>query len=1677
MKFDHCRKIVGMNGLHCLLETSLIVSVREQVSMIEHFDPNLAIPKNLGGTRILQNMSRREGRNDHSGLFQIVFHRLPGQFKAVLEALNGPFLFQRVQRLRAVFQRTAKQSEGTGEILESLLPSNVVAQTHEPHTSRTLPHRIAPSAPGKPWQGLRLTARSSINFPMESSPHPWRRLLWTLSAALLLLSASLLTAAPVMVETLPAAGTTVEGLTTMEVHFDTAVSGVDAEDLLINGSPATTLAGASASVYVFSFPQPPGGVVEFRWRDNSGIVDAAQPTQGFAGGSWKLTYDPALARRHVMISEFMAENDVTLYDDDCDRPDWIELFNSGTTVVNLLDWSLTDDATQLGKWKFPAYDLQPGSYLVVFASQKNKTFLPARACRTHPNSIASFHTNFRLDPGGEYLALVAPDGEVISDFGPTYPPQRRDVSYGRDSSSPGVVGYFTKPTPGAANSNTGDGFALPVRFSHPGLTFVDLFRLTLHCDHPNAVIQYTTDGSLPVPGGASVQVYTGPILLTNTTQIRARATERGLLPGAPSSETYLMLTPDLNQLATMTSSIPILVLTTLKNASIGASVNTSVHMSVFEPRDGRTSLMTRPTLATRAGIKTRGSSTGSQPQSNFAIEWWDEFNQDRDLGILGMPKDSEWVLYAPSDLDPTMLHNPFTMGLSRQMNFSAPETRFVEVYLNRGGPLKSTDWFGLYVLMQKPGLAKGRIEEPKAAPEDVALPEVSGSYLFKTDRLDPGDSGFSAGGAQNAYVEPKEREMRSPQRAPQVSYLSQFFRNLDFSLRSTNPNLRDPVLGYRAYLDLTNWIDYHILELLSGQVDAIRLSSFFYKPRNGPLKYGPRWDYDRAWESKADDRDNNPRVWDTGGGLFGAPWWNRLLADRDAWQTWIDRWTMHRRTTLSQTNMFAFIDSLTNQIRFSQPREVRKWSITAPRINYNNEIGIMKSWISNRLVWLDTQFASPPVFPVPSGTVPPGTFVNVLRPATVSSSTNVTIYYTLDGSDPRPPDGITAPTALVYTGPIPITTNTRVTARLLDKGRIQRGTLSTSPWSAPVAATYVVTPPALALTELMYHPAPPPPISTNSPGDFEFVEVKNISTAAVDLTGYRFTSGVDFNFAGTNALRNLEPGQRAVVVRNRDAFLARYPGLEALVAGEYSGQLSGAGERITLTGPAGETIFDVTYSSTWQPITDGLGFSLVPKDEATDPTVLGEPARWRRSVRPGGSPGAQDPTPGPDPAHVVVNEILSAPDTNNGDWIELYNPEDRDADVSGWYLTDTLSEPRRVPLPAGSHLPAHGYLVIPRKTFNPSPGVGFGISAGGDAVWLLSADAAGALTGWIHGTQFGASLPGVSFGRMVSADGTELWSLQSKPTPGAANAGPLAGPVILSEIAPTRSLAAGTIGLRDAFVELANVSAVVVPLFDPVATQRTWHLRGDVDFEFPADITLAPGERVLVVEFDPTLDPFELAGFRVRHRISESVRIFGPWRGGATGEGIRVRLLHPAPTASGSGSEVTVEAASFNSTGAAASGFRRGWSLTRRIPWGDAADATQWAATPSTPGEADDALDGIPDAWAQTHGLPLPVGPANTEIDTDGDGFTDRAEQRNGTDPLDPTSNASVRVFVSHRGVVTGFFDATPGRVFVVESNGGLNDPFWTADQTLTVPADGTLVVSFETRLQENRLFRLRSRD
>ena len=122
----------------------------------------------------------------------------------------------------------------------------------------------------------------------------------------------------------------------------------------------------------------------------------------------------------VVITEFQADNASTLLDADGESSDWVEIFNASTQAVNLGGWYLTDNPTNLTQWAFPATNLARGEFLVIFASGKNRR-------------AGELHSNFKLNADGDYIALVDPATNIVSEFGPGgshFGRQFENVSFG-----------------------------------------------------------------------------------------------------------------------------------------------------------------------------------------------------------------------------------------------------------------------------------------------------------------------------------------------------------------------------------------------------------------------------------------------------------------------------------------------------------------------------------------------------------------------------------------------------------------------------------------------------------------------------------------------------------------------------------------------------------------------------------------------------------------------------------------------------------------------------------------------------------------------------------------------------------------------------------------------------------------------------------------------------------------------------------------------------------------------------------------------------------------------------------------------------------------------------------------------------------------------------------------------
>ncbi len=162
----------------------------------------------------------------------------------------------------------------------------------------------------------------------------------------------------------------------------------------------------------------------------------------------------------------------------------------------------------------------------------------------------------------------------------------------------------------------------------------------------------------------------------------------------------------------------------------------------------------------------------------------------------------------------------------------------------------------------------------------------------------------------------------------------------------------------------------------------------------------------------------------------------------------------------------------------------------------------------------------------------------------------------------------------------------------------------------------------MRITELHYHPADPTAaelgIGFTNDGEFEFVELKNIGPAAIDIGGVRFESGIDLIVpAGTM----LAAGEHAVVVSNQAAYEERY-GVGARILGQYSDRLSNDGEEILLRDAVGENILKFTYNDRWYPATDGDGYALIILDDSADWSSWDFATSWGIGEPVHGSPGA-----------------------------------------------------------------------------------------------------------------------------------------------------------------------------------------------------------------------------------------------------------------------------------------------------------------------------------------------------------------------------------------------------------------------------------------------------------------------
>lgn len=513
----------------------------------------------------------------------------------------------------------------------------------------------------------------------------------------------------------------------------------------------------------------------------------------------------------------------------------------------------------------------------------------------------------------------------------------------------------------------------------------------------------------------------------------------------------------------------------------------------------------------------------------------------------------------------------------------------------------------------------------------------------------------------------------------------------------------------------------------------------------------------------------------------------------------------------------------------------------------------------------------PPVFSI-DGSPQNGGLISA--GSSLSMSGSGVIYYTLDGSDPRDTSGAAVGTQ--YTGQLSLPTTTEVKARILSGGE----------WSALAEATFSTDVTSIVISEINYNPyEPTTPAELAIPGvvnnDFEFIEVLNTSTSdTINLNGFQLTNALDFTFGNVT----LAPGARALVVEDLQAFEARY-GTGLNVAGQWSGGLNNGGETLEFFNALGVEISSISYNDgdPWPVSTDGAGATLVLSDPAgTSSSTLGKYYSWRQSAEFGGTPGtASAPLAG-----VVINEVSSHTDLPEVDVIELYNPTNQEIDIGGWYLSDSDNELTKYQFPNGTVVAAGQYLVLDEGDF------GFALKSDeGDQVYLTLPNGSGGVGGFVDQAEFGAAFNGQTFGRVPN--GVGRFAPLATSTLGGANSAPQIGPLVISEVnyhPEEPSVAATSIDATMTdndleFIEIFNPT-------DGTVSLTNWRLRGESDIDFAPGTSIAAGDTLVVVSFDPA-NTTRRDAFLAHYGIGAQVALVGPYSDYLGNGSARVELQQP----------------------------------------------------------------------------------------------------------------------------------------------------------------------------------------
>ncbi|MEQ9300110.1 MAG: CotH kinase family protein [Cyclobacteriaceae bacterium] len=408
----------------------------------------------------------------------------------------------------------------------------------------------------------------------------------------------------------------------------------------------------------------------------------------------------------------------------------------------------------------------------------------------------------------------------------------------------------------------------------------------------------------------------------------------------------------------VSTSLPIILIETESNQTIPDEPKIGASMKIIRRSDGSANTLEDANdlsaldYSGQVRIEIRGSSSQALPKKSYGFTTYDLNNADKEnVSLLGMPKENDWILNSLA-FDPSLLRDYLAYNLAITLGEYAARTQYCEVFING-------EYNGLYLLQEKLKADNNRIDINKIEPDDNQLPKLSGGYITKADKTTGGDPIAWSMPNYSGWTTDFIHEVPSPQEATnqQTQYIRSVFEDLRTTSLAGNRSLVD---GYPSIIDIPSFVDYFIVNELASNPDAYQFSTYFHKDRNGKLRAGPIWDINLSFGNDlfqwGFDRSHTD-IWQFEEENVGATFWKDLFDDSEFNCLLAKRWNQLRQQgqPLHLNSIEQRIDSSVSLFQDAIEREEAKWSRIG---DHANEISQMKSWIAQRISWMDARLSS-----------------------------------------------------------------------------------------------------------------------------------------------------------------------------------------------------------------------------------------------------------------------------------------------------------------------------------------------------------------------------------------------------------------------------------------------------------------------------------------------------------------------------------------------------------------------------------------------------------------------------------------------------------------------------------------------------------------------------------------------